>query len=81
MDEYEDRNSSNEPSISDVLKRFTAHMDSLTETIEPMMFAISKVANKTRKDIMGFEKKYGEVEEIENGKRIHFFSEKHLRIT
>jgi hypothetical protein len=70
MDEELDKVSSDTPSIGDELMRFIRHIDSLSGTIDPMMFAISEIRKSHIKKLNELEKKHGEIEENENGSKI-----------
>jgi len=76
MGDEKDQDTANEASIAHELRRFTIHIDSLAETINPMMFALSKIMKKNAKDITEYEKKNGNVEKTDRGFRVRFDSEK-----
>src|SRR5439155_26363553 len=76
MDDEKDQDTANQSSIADELRRFTTHIDSLAETINPMMFALGKQMKINVHDMTEYEKRNGNVEKTDRGYRVGFNSEK-----
>ncbi len=70
MNASEETTVSDVPSIADEVSRFVEYINSLAETINPMMFMIQSIRKRHSKKIEVFERKHCEVELIEGGRKV-----------